>query len=213
MRFDFDCGGEIWVHLGMTGQLFLATGKPEPRQKHDHVLFIFSGKKSLLFRDIRRFGGLFCRRSRREPLTRGMEALAPDPFELPARDFVRLLKQRTGILKSLLLNQTIISGIGNIYADESLHRAGIDPRRRPITVSPARLALLHEKINETLKEAIASGGSSINDYKHLNGASGRFQDLHRVYGQAGRPCRECRTIIRRVVISGRSTHFCPRCQR
>lgn len=210
--FTFSSAGELWVHLGMTGQLLLSE-KETPRQKHDHALFLFSGGLRLVFRDVRRFGGLFSRRNPSEPLTKGIAALGPDPFEISAEEFASLMKKRTGLIKSLLLNQSLVSGIGNIYADESLHRAGIHPKRRAGTVKKERLESLHRKICEVLNEAIAEGGSSINDYMHLNGRSGQFQNLHRVYGKEAKPCLVCSLPIRRIRIASRSSFFCIRCQK
>lgn len=212
LRFDFEGGAEVWFHLGMTGQMFLSREKTPARETHAHALFEFSGRRYLVFRDIRRFGGIHSRPTSGAALKAGILALGPDPFQITAAEFAALLKKRTGLIKALLLDQKLVSGIGNIYADESLFRAGIHPKRRPRALSRARLEKLHADLCAILSEAIEKGGSSINDYRHLNGASGRFQDLHRVYGKEGRPCRSCSSVIRRITVAARGTHFCPRCQ-
>jgi formamidopyrimidine-DNA glycosylase len=116
-------------------------------------------------------------------------------------------------MKSALLNQNLLSGVGNIYADEALFRAGIRPRRRAATLTRDHLAKLHQSMKEVLKEAVALGGSSVSDYVDADGEEGFFQLQHCVYGREGEPCLVCKTPIKRVVIAGRSSHYCPKCQK
>ena len=123
-----------------------------------------------------------------------------------------LLRRRAPV-KAILLNQSVFSGVGNIYADEALHRAGIDPRRKGDRLSSIRASRLIEAVKEVLLEAIGHRGSSVSDYVDTEGLRGGFQNLHRVYGRTGLPCPVCGTPIRRTVIGGRGTHFCPKCQR
>ncbi|MDP3919855.1 MAG: bifunctional DNA-formamidopyrimidine glycosylase/DNA-(apurinic or apyrimidinic site) lyase [Candidatus Omnitrophota bacterium] len=202
----------IWFHLGMTGRLYWMKPSDE-KLPHTHLLFSFADiQEQLCFRDVRRFGRALLTATDPESFPEGVRLLGPEPLDISADEFTKVLCRRTGRIKSLLLNQRIIAGLGNIYADEALHRAGIDPRKRPLRLSRKRLCDLHAAICETLKEAIASGGSTIQDYLQLDGKGGNFQTRHRVYGHGGKPCAGCGGLIRKIVIAGRSAHFCPSCQ-
>ncbi len=210
---DFEAGLKLWLHLGMTGQI-LFTKSLEALDPHVHFILEFQGTQDrLIYRDVRKFGGIFLTNGQPETLPEGVRLLAPDPFEMPGEAFVSLLKARKGRIKNLLMNQRLVAGLGNIYADESLHRAGIRPNVRPFRLARRRLARLHEAILETLREAIRAGGSTIDDYLHADGGKGSFQNFHRVYGRKGGACPACGTSIRRVVLAGRSSFFCPTCQK
>ena len=124
-----------------------------------------------------------------------------------------MFRKRKTPIKSALLNQKLLSGIGNIYADEALFRAGVRPRRRAASLTRTELHKLYEAIPVVLKEAIAAGGSSVSDYVDAAGEEGFFQLQHRVYGREGEPCLICKTPVKRIVISGRSSHYCPKCQK
>jgi formamidopyrimidine-DNA glycosylase len=136
-----------------------------------------------------------------------------EPLEVELDKFTTLFRGRKGPIKSALLNQKLLRGVGNIYADESLFRSGIRPRRRAGTISREQLRQLFLSVREVLTEAIALGGSSISDYVDANGEEGFFQLKHRVYGREGEPCLVCKTPIKRIVIGGRSSHYCPKCQK
>lgn len=201
----------LWFHLGMTGQLLW---KDEEADPHTHFIIKFDGTdKVLVFRDIRKFGKVVLSNGNPQKLPDSIRLLGPEPFELSVQQFAGLFKKRTGRIKSLLLNQRIVAGLGNIYADESLFRAGIDPRRRPNRLSYEKLAGLHQSICNTLKDAIDHGGSSIDDYVHTDGRRGDFQNFHRVYGRMKQLCFQCETPIRRIRLAGRSSFFCPQCQK
>ncbi|MGA7287674.1 MAG: zinc finger domain-containing protein, partial [Terriglobales bacterium] len=129
------------------------------------------------------------------------------------KQFIALFRGRKTPIKSALLNQKLLRGVGNIYADESLFRAGIRPRRKAASLTRTQLSQLHRAVQEVLREAIALGGSSISDYVDADGEEGFFQLQHRVYGREGEPCLVCQTAIRRVVLAGRSSHFCVKCQK
>lgn len=204
----FENGCKVWVHLGMTGQLMWDRGVDE---SHVHAIFEFADGGKLVYRDIRRFGGLVIEKNG-EGLTEGIKKLGAEPLEISAEALKSGFGKRKGRIKNLLMNQRILAGLGNIYADESLFRAGIDPRKRPYRLTPEKWAALHRAIRQVLNESIEAGGSSIDDYRHLDGKRGEFQKRHRVYGRAGKPCRSCGAVIRRIVLSGRSTFFCPKCQ-
>ncbi|MBI2820097.1 MAG: bifunctional DNA-formamidopyrimidine glycosylase/DNA-(apurinic or apyrimidinic site) lyase [Acidobacteria bacterium] len=199
----------LLVHLGMTGRL-LFEPMPEPLRPHTHVIFSLDAPGCWLhFSDARRFGKLRLT----ENIIPELGKLGPDPMEISRAEFCKRLHSRQAMLKSLLLDQRFLRGLGNIYADESLSRAGLHPAATGSRLSPQRAAVLYKAIRETLTQAIALGGSSISNYVDAEGRPGWFQQLHRVYGRTGEPCFRCGTRIRRMVIASRSTHYCPRCQR
>ena len=143
----------------------------------------------------------------------GFDPGGVEPLEVSEERFVALFRGRKTPIKSALLNQKLLSGVGNIYADEALFRARVRPRRRAASLTRQELALLHKRLGRVLQEAIRLGGSSISDYVDANGDEGFFQLRHRVYGREGKPCLVCKTPIKRVVIAGRSSHYCPKCQK
>ncbi|MCC7237025.1 MAG: bifunctional DNA-formamidopyrimidine glycosylase/DNA-(apurinic or apyrimidinic site) lyase [Bryobacterales bacterium] len=195
--------GAVVVSLGMTGAL-LAGAEPGP---YTRAVFTLDAGV-LLFDDVRQFGNL--RWSERLETESG---LGPDPLEMTAREFAERLRARRTRVKPLLLNQEFVRGVGNIYADEALHRAGIDPRVVAARLSRARAERLHAGLVEVLEEAIAHRGSSVSDYVDARGERGGFQALHRVYRREGQPCPRCGAAIRRIVMAQRGTHFCPQCQK
>jgi formamidopyrimidine-DNA glycosylase len=191
------------VHLGMTGRLLVS--KPEDEiAKHTHAIAKLASGRELRFVDPRRFGRL--------SVAHGFEAAGSEPLEVELERFVTLFRGRKTPIKSALLNQKLLSGVGNIYADESLFRAGIRPRRRAASLTRENLRRLYLAVREVLKEAIALGGSSVSDYVGADGEEGFFQLQHRVYDREGEPCLVCKTPIKRMVIAGRSSHYCPKCQ-
>jgi formamidopyrimidine-DNA glycosylase len=194
------------VHLGMTGRLQVCDPQTEIA-KHTHAILKLSSDRELRFVDPRRFGRLSVVASA------GFEATGYEPLEVDLGRFVELFRCRKTPIKSALLNQKLLRGVGNIYADESLFRAGIRPRRRAATITHEQLRKLYLSIQEVLKEAIALGGSSVSDYVNADGEEGFFQLQHRVYGREGEPCLVCKTLIKRIVIAGRSSHYCPKCQK
>jgi formamidopyrimidine-DNA glycosylase len=173
--------------------------------KHTHLVAKLASGRELRFVDPRRFGRL--------SVAHGFEAAGSEPLEVPLDRFVSLFRGRKTPIKSALLNQTLLRGVGNIYADESLFRAGIRPRRRASSLTHADLRRLYPAVQAVLREAIALGGSSVSDYVDADGEEGFFQLQHRVYGREGEPCLVCKTPIKRVVIAGRSSHYCPKCQK
>ncbi|HME33445.1 MAG TPA: DNA-formamidopyrimidine glycosylase [Terriglobales bacterium] len=203
--------GQWIVHLGMTGRLVIASPEVEmPRHTHG-VLKLASGRE-LRFVDPRRFGRLAVVRMESKSAA-GFAAPGDEPLDSQIERFVTLFRARKTPIKSALLNQKLLSGVGNIYADESLFRAGIRPRRRAASLTRAELRKLHGAVQEVLHEAIELGGSSVSDYVDAEGREGFFQLQHRVYGREGEPCLVCGTPIKRVIIAGRSSHYCPRCQK
>jgi len=194
------------VHLGMTGRMLLCEPDAEV-VKHTHAIVKLASGRELRFVDPRRFGRLSVARKG------DFDAVGVEPLEVDQGRFLALFRGRNTPIKSALLNQKLLRGVGNIYADESLFRAGIRPRRRVSTIPRAQLERLHLAVQVVLKEAIALGGSSISDYVDADGEEGFFQLQHRVYGREGEPCLVCKTVVKRVVIVGRSSHYCPKCQK
>jgi formamidopyrimidine-DNA glycosylase len=192
------------VHLGMTGSLRVCPGDQDI-EKHTHAILRLHSGRELRFVDPRRFGRL--------SVIDKFEAPGADPLQIPFEDFAALFRSRKTPIKSALLNQKLLSGVGNIYADEALFRAGVRPRRRAASLTREELRKLHLALKKVLKEAIRLGGSSISDYVDADGEEGFFQLKHRVYGREGKPCRVCKTPIKRIVIAGRSSHYCPHCQK
>lgn len=225
---DRDGIGEIgaqWiVHLGMTGRL-LVTSPSAPVDKHTHARLTLSGGREshshdspfsdshfieLRFIDPRRFGRLEFRDLQSAA---GFGSPGADPLAIGAEAFAVLFRGRKLSIKAALLNQSLLAGVGNIYADESLFRAGIRPTRRAGRLTRAERERLRVALRQVLLHAIRLGGSSVSDYVDADGERGLFQLRHNVYMRTGQPCRRCGTPIRRIVLAGRGTHFCPVCQR
>jgi formamidopyrimidine-DNA glycosylase len=212
---------ELLIHLGMTGRLLVSA--PEiPLAPHTHAVLTLSGapgetaRRELRFVDPRRFGRISLHAP--QPTTRNQQ---PTTFSGPGREpltislpgFIALFHPRRTPIKAALLNQSLLHGIGNIYADESLFRAAIRPTRQAARLTRAELARLRTALVDVLRHAIKLGGSSVSDYVDADGARGFFQLEHRVYRRTGQPCLACATPIRRITLAGRSTHFCPHCQK
>ena len=197
-------GGYLLIHLGMTGRLLLGG----PTGKHTHAILTLD-RGVLLYDDSRQFG---CLQYSQEFPAR-VAKLGPEPLEVPFNEFATSLSRRKTRIKALLLNQTFLRGIGNIYADEALFRAGIHPLALASRIRGDRAQRLYDAITAVLTEAIAAGGSSISDYVDAQGRKGFFQFSHRVYQRTGEPCVKCGTPIRRLLVAQRSSHFCPKCQK
>ena len=196
--------GFLTIHLGMTGKLLLGG----PPGKHTHAILTLD-RGVLLYDDSRQFGRLLYS----EEFPARILKLGPEPLEVPFADFAAGLKRRQTRIKALLLNQDFLRGIGNIYADEALFRAGIHPMALAARVRGDRARRLYDAIVAVLTEAIQAGGSSISDYVDAEGRKGFFQLSHRVYQHTGNPCVTCGATIRRVLVAQRSSHFCPKCQK
>jgi formamidopyrimidine-DNA glycosylase len=197
------------VHLGMTGRL-LVTTPAGPVEPHTHARLTLASGREMRFVDPRRFGRLeFRELDDEEPFT----GPGSEPLTISPEAFADLFRGRRLAIKAALLNQTLLHGVGNIYADESLFRAGIRPKRMAGRLKQAELFRLHAALLEVLLHAIELGGSSVSDYVDADGVRGFFQLEHRVYLRTGEPCLACATPIRRILLAGRGTHYCPVCQR
>ena len=200
---------EFLVHLGMTGRL-LVSSPDVPLPKHTHAVLALSGGargvQELRFVDARRFGRLSVR-------SEAYGGAGAEPLTVGEDEFVQLFRGRRTAIKAALLNQSLLHGVGNIYADESLFRAGIRPRRRAGRLTRKQLLRLRSELVVVLKKAIELGGSSVSDYVDADGVRGFFQLEHKVYGRAGELCRDCGTGLKKIVVGGRTTIYCPVCQR
>jgi len=197
------------VHLGMTGRM-LVTTPDAPLARHTHARLALASGRELRFVDPRRFGRLEFRDLAR---TEGFAGPGKEPLTIGPAEFAVLFRGRRLAIKAALLNQKLLAGVGNIYADESLFRAGIRPRKAAGRLTRAELEKLRAALLEVLEHAIRLGGSSVSDYVDAEGMRGFFQLEHCVYQRTGEPCRMCGKPIRRIVVGGRSTHYFPSCQR
>jgi formamidopyrimidine-DNA glycosylase len=197
------------VHLGMTGRL-LVTTPDAPLAAHTHARLRLESGREIRFVDPRRFGRLEFRKLKK---ANGFEAQGAEPLNIGSAPFAELFHGRKLAIKAALLNQALLSGVGNIYADESLFRAGIRPRRAAGRLTRAELEKLRVALKAVLEDAIRLGGSSVSDYVDAEGVRGFFQLEHRVYQRTGEPCLVCGSPIRRIVVGGRSTHYCSHCQK
>lgn len=228
LLFELERQGCLVIHLGMTGQLFSsralsprlvqrsARPKAHPSarfepDKHTHLTIVFDDAGDQLhFRDCRKFGKILWLGTHEH--SPRLDRLGPDAAAITASQLTAALLGRHAAIKTLLLDQSILAGVGNIYADESLHSAGISPARSAHDLNSRELAHLALAIRHVLKRAIALGGSSIDDYLHPDGSDGSFQKQFSVYGREGQVCRRCGGRIERTVMAQRSAHYCPTCQ-
>ena len=203
--------GTLLVHLGMTGQLFSRDYVPD---KHVHLTLNLKGSRyPLYFRDPRKFGKLLWISAGREKHEPRLSKLGIDALKLTPSYLAEKIQARKCAIKTLLLDQGVVAGIGNIYADEALFRSGVRPTRAAQKLDENETKLLAKAVKDILKRAIKLGGSSINDYIHPDGSLGYFQIEHQVYGRAGEECRKCSEKIKRKVLGQRSSHYCPSCQK
>ena len=207
-------GGRTLVfHLKMTGQ-FLFAASPDLRDKHTRLIVRFDdGGNELRFRDVRKFGFLLCVEGEPASSCGELACLGPEPLDIGLPEFAAILKARRGRVKSVLLDQRRIAGIGNIYADEMLFEARIHPERPASSLKADAVERLYNSMKNVLLLALAGKGSTLRDYRDAEGNEGSFQESHKVYGRTGEPCVTCGTPIRMKRIGGRSSHFCPDCQR
>ena len=212
LAIEGESGRVVCVQLGMSGQLLLTAGGV-PAFTHAHAVWVFRRGLTLTFRDPRRFGGL----SLYPPLAalreRRWSSLGPDALTHPDRALADACRASGRRIKDLLLDQSALAGVGNIYADESLFEARIRPSRRARSLRPPEVLALSEAVRGILARAVEAGGTTLRDYVRPDGAPGGAGSLHRAYGRHGQPCDRCGTLLRRTVLSQRTTSYCPRCQR
>lgn len=202
----------LLVHLRMSGK-FLIKGAEEKREKHEQVLFELDDGRSLRFFDPRKFGRLYVTSDPMEVLGK----LGPEPLDLDFEPFWEKLKGRTRALKPLLLDQEFVAGIGNIYADEALWQAGLHPLKIASGLSRSEAMELHRAIQNVLLRGIELGGTSLGhglaNFQHVNGESGKHQGMLDVYGRTGKQCKRCKSVIEKMRVAQRGTHFCSSCQK
>jgi formamidopyrimidine-DNA glycosylase len=199
----------LLVHLGMTGMLW-PRPVSEPQLKHTHVVMLLDDGRELRFIDARRFGRIAY--LAKEVLQKELLRFGADPLEVGLEGFRQRMDRRARV-KALLLDQRVLRGVGNIYADESLWKAKIHPAHLGARLTAAQVKELYRALQDILKKAIVLRGSSISDFLDADGQPGEYQRHHRVYGREGKSCARCKTPIRRVIVAGRSSYFCPKCQK
>lgn len=203
------------IHLRMEGKIWLDWSE-HVQDKHVHAVFTFDDGTVMIYQDVRKFGTMDLVPKDRPERVPGLDRLGPEPL---ADDFTpehlaeRLQKHARSTIKAALLNQRVVAGLGNIYTDEALFLAKIHPARRVATLRKPQLKVLHGAIVDVLERGLAAGGASVRSYRHSDGEAGSFQHQLYVYGREGEPCRRCGRTIRRMVVAGRGTRFCPGCQR
>jgi formamidopyrimidine-DNA glycosylase len=204
--FNLDDDARFYIHLGMSGRLTL--DRPQTAMpKHTHMILHIAGSE-LRFTDPRRFGGVFWLGTDSSPDS----GLGPEPLQIRASQLAARLANTRRTIKTALMDQRTIAGLGNIYVDESLFTAGIHPQIVASKLSTAEISRLNRSIKTVLNRAIHHRGSTLRDYRDPSGQPGDFQKIHQVYDRAGKPCVVCGTPIQRIILGGRSTHFCPKCQ-
>jgi formamidopyrimidine-DNA glycosylase len=212
LLLELDGAAFLMVHLGMTGR-FTVVGPGTELDPHTHLVFRLDNDHELRFRDARRFGSVTYFPDRPSWEAFLAARLGPEPWDLKPAEFRAALKGTKRPVKAVLLDQTVVAGVGNIYADEACFAARIDPRRLGNALQPAEVGRLLLSVRRVLDRAIEAGGSSIRDYVGGSGQPGGYQDRFLVYGRKGEPCPRCGTPIESVRLAGRSTHYCPNCQK
>jgi formamidopyrimidine-DNA glycosylase len=199
----------LLVHLGMTGQLAPIPAE-YPREKHTHVCLLLNDGRELRYTDARRFGRMAYLTE--ALLAEELKGFGADPLEVSKEEFASRIHGRRARIKALLLDQGVLRGVGNIYADESLWRAKVHPARLGAKLSRKQAETLWRVLQEILRKAIVLRGSSISDFLDATGEPGEYQRHHRAYGREGKSCYRCKSLIRRAIVAGRSSYFCPKCQ-
>jgi len=215
IKSDIGEAGWLGVHLRMTGQL-LWVNQEEPLQKHTRVRLFFQNNRELRFVDQRTFGQMWWVPPSEAPasIITGLKKLGPDPFsaDYSVEYLVRKLKNRQRSIKTALLDQELVAGVGNIYADEALFLSGIRPETLCADLTVEQIERLRTAIIQVLQTSIESGGTTFSNFLNVQGVNGNYGGVAWVYGRTGEPCRVCGTAIQRLKLAGRSSHFCPKCQ-
>jgi formamidopyrimidine-DNA glycosylase len=199
----------LLVHLGMTGQI-APSPAGQPLEKHTHVCMLLDDGRELRYTDARRFGRIAY--LTKTLLAEELTGFGADPLEVSKKEFADRICGRRARIKAMLLDQSVLRGVGNIYADESLWRARVHPARLGAKLSREQAETLRRVLKDILQKAIVLRGSSISDFLDAEGEPGEYQRHHRAYGREGKSCYRCKTPIRRAIVAGRSSYFCPRCQ-
>ncbi|MDL2281319.1 DNA-formamidopyrimidine glycosylase, partial [Selenomonadales bacterium OttesenSCG-928-I06] len=214
LLFHLDNDLVMVVHLRMTGQFSYSTSKP-PQEKHDHIIITFDDNSTLVYSDKRTFGTFYVLPHEELWRIASLHSLGKEPLseEFTFEYFKDNIQDKKGLIKPILLNQTIIAGLGNIYVDESLALAKIDPERICNSLNNKELKNLYNAINTSIAKGIENRGTTFSDYRDGEGNKGDNQNSLHVYGRANQPCYNCKTLIQKKKVAGRSSHYCPNCQK
>ncbi|MCJ2165216.1 MULTISPECIES: bifunctional DNA-formamidopyrimidine glycosylase/DNA-(apurinic or apyrimidinic site) lyase [unclassified Pseudodesulfovibrio] len=210
LLIEMDDGSTMAFHLKMTGRV--VHGPRRPVHKHDRILFMLDDGTQLTFSDMRKFGYVCSFTPQELEDWDFLAKVGPEPLETSPEDLAGRIKGRNTAVKGLLLNQSVVAGVGNIYADESLFRAGIHPQTKGSRIGKDRAVRLFTELQAVLQQAINENGSSISDYVNAHGDAGAFQNSFNVYGRKGQKCKECGSTLQAVKVAGRTSTFCPECQ-
>ena len=212
LLLGLDSEDSLIIHLKLTGRLIYS--KKGEELDYTRVVFVFQDHTQLSFTDIRGFGGLWLIPDREFQRIPSLDNLGPEPLaeDFTVAKFKELLKGKRGKIKSLLMDQAFMAGIGNIYSQEALFLSQIHPERSPSSLTNEEIEKLYKNLRQILKEAISYRGSSVDAYVDLEGKKGNFESQLKVYGRGGKPCFKCGTTLKRIEVSGRGTYFCPNCQ-
>ncbi len=207
-----DSGDNLVIHLKLTGRLIYS--KKEEELNYTRIVFVFQDHTQLSFTDVRGFGGMWLVSDREFRKVSALNNLGPEPLaeDFTGAKFRELLKGKRGKIKSLLMDQEFMAGIGNIYSQEALFLSQIHPERSPSSLGDGEVEKLYKNLRQTLRKAISYRGSSVDVYVDLEGKKGNFESQLKVYGRGGKPCFKCGTTLKRIEVSGRGTYFCPNCQ-
>jgi formamidopyrimidine-DNA glycosylase len=213
LLFDFDSDDVLIAHLGMTGRFSVETKAPKRFSKHDHVVFELSDGRIALYNDARRFGLMTLCKASKIAEHELFVHLGPEPLEdsFSVKYLTSALAKRKAPIKTVLMDQEVVVGVGNIYASEALFLSGVDPRK-PAAKAAGKAKQMVDSIHKVLGDALASGGSSLKDFLHVSGESGYFQHQFNVYGRNGKPCVSCSKPVEMIRQAGRSTFYCKHCQ-
>ncbi|MEW5766377.1 MAG: bifunctional DNA-formamidopyrimidine glycosylase/DNA-(apurinic or apyrimidinic site) lyase [bacterium] len=210
--FHLSEGWSLVVHLKLTGQL-IYTQPEAPVAKHTHIIFELERGNQLRYLDLRQLGFLLLARTDQVDNLPQLTELGTDALEISSQDFGKLISSKRGAIKSLLLNQSLLAGVGNLYSDEALHRAQIHPLQPANTLTPSQIEKLYQAIRKILIKAIELKGSSVDNYVDSEGERGAYQAFHQVYDREGKSCFQCGQPVKRIKLGSRSTYFCPNCQK
>ncbi|OGZ27325.1 MAG: DNA-formamidopyrimidine glycosylase [Candidatus Nealsonbacteria bacterium RIFOXYB1_FULL_40_15] len=210
--FDLSGGLSMLTHLKLTGHyLYDRWNEKDPMNSFVHAKFILDNGKTLALSDLRKFAKIELKK--KEEIEKDLEKIGPDPFQIGSEEFEAKIRKKRGKIKQVLMDQTVVSGIGNIYSDEILWESNVHPERKTADISEKEMQDIYKSSKKILKKALEAGGTSISDFRNTEGIKGKFGEIKKAYGREGQKCFRCSSLIKRKKIGQRSAHFCPSCQK